>query len=192
MDARSQRLLLAAAPAAALLLCCRRDEPRRRLPAPSPTPDLRTKRLTLRQFTQGDVPAVVTACSDLEVSRNLMFVAHPYTEKDADFFINVVCANTDSVNWAVVDASGAVLGTISVESIGEGEGEDRALGRHGTMGCWYGKAHWGQGYATEAAAAALHYVFTTLELDAVKSSYYQDNAVRASCQLLAPRQVCGL
>eukprot|EP01050_Picozoa_sp_SAG11_P009539 SAG11_NODE_906_length_6600_cov_8.505461_2_plen_92_part_00 len=47
------------------------------------------------------------------------------------------------------------------------------------MGCWYGRAHWGQGYATEEAAGVLEWVFERMSppLDAVKSAFFTDNLV---------------
>ena len=143
-------------------------------PEPLPAPDLRTARLRLRQFARDDAADVVALCDNLAVSRMLAFVPHPYSRDDALFFIDEICSKPESVNWAVTEAaSGALLGTVSVEGIGE----DEALGRAGTLGFWYGERHWGRGYATEAAEAALRHVFETLPrpLDAVRSAWFVDN-----------------
>ena len=143
-------------------------------PKPEPAPDLRTARLRLRQFARDDAADVVALCDNLAVSRMLAFVPHPYSRDDALFFIDEICSKPESVNWAVTEASsGALLGTVSVEGIGE----DSSLGRTGTLGFWYGEPHWGRGYATEAAEAALRHVFETLPrpLDAVRSAWFVDN-----------------
>ena len=107
----------------------------------------------------------MACCKDLEVSRMLENVDHPYTYDDAQFFINVVCAPSPSrFGWAVVNGASTIVGTISVEDIDD----DIELGRCGTLGCWYGMLHWGKGFASEAAAAALRYAFDTVGLDAVR------------------------
>ncbi|MFM7135259.1 MAG: GNAT family N-acetyltransferase, partial [Planctomycetota bacterium] len=49
---------------------------------------LRTERLLLRPMEEGDIAFTVAALGDLEVSRHLAFVPHPYAESDARWWLD--------------------------------------------------------------------------------------------------------
>ena len=92
------------------------SEPRRRNPA---TLVLHTQRLTLRSFNTSDIPKIVTFCNDIEVAKMLSVVPHPYTEANAEFFLNTVIPSTSGCHFAVVeDASGLLVGSIGVSGVG--------------------------------------------------------------------------
>jgi RimJ/RimL family protein N-acetyltransferase len=47
--------------------------------------------------------------------------------------------------------------------------------RRAELGYWIGVPHWSRGYATEAARAALHYGFETLQLERIFASHFRHN-----------------
>lgn len=71
--------------------------------------------------------------------------------------------------WTVVErATGRIIGACGFALV-EGVGPDVELAYQ------FGADHWGQGYATEAAAACLEYGFAELELDRVLGMTFPDN-----------------
>jgi len=49
--------------------------------------ELRDNDLVLRSWTEDDVPALVAACNDPEISRWIPLIPSPYTEEDARTFV---------------------------------------------------------------------------------------------------------
>jgi ribosomal-protein-alanine N-acetyltransferase len=130
-----------------------------------------TQRLILRAPMMSDMKVFVRLLNDYEVVKNLQQVPYPYT--DAHF--REYLARTDAerrdgtdFNMAVTRAmDGAFLGLVSVH-------------RHQTdatasIGYWYGRPYWGQGYATEAAQPMLRFAFEDLGAVAVTSGFFADN-----------------
>ena len=104
-----------------------------------------TERLHLRPYVASDAAAVAAQIGDFEVSRWLTRVPYPYTVSDALAFFDRVA---DVPLGFAVCREDALLGCVSIL------GDD--------LGYWYGVSHWGQGYATEAAQAAV-------------GAYFEDN-----------------
>ena len=92
--------------------------------------------IALRPFTEDDVPAIAAACRDPEIARWTLVPA-PYTEDDAREFVR-----DEPTAYAVVDAaSGALLGAISLDAIGESIGQ---------IGYWVARNARRRGVATRA------------------------------------------
>lgn len=140
----------------------------------TPHPDLRigTPRLLLRPVMAIDVPALATHLADLDVTRWLARVPHPYGLTDARAFV-------DHVGLAAV-AGTAV--TLAIQHAGKG-GEASAIGVvavHGLdgtpeFGYWLGKTWWGRGLMTEAAGAALAWIYANLTVDEIVSGAFEGN-----------------
>jgi ribosomal-protein-alanine N-acetyltransferase len=77
--------------------------------------------------------------------------------------------------FAICDADGQPIGMVLLKDVDRHKGEAE-------LGYWIGRPHWGQGHATEAAAAALTYAFETLGLQAVLGVTLESNS--ASIQVL--------
>lgn len=92
--------------------------------------------VTVRPFAEDDVPAIAAACRDPEIARWTL-VPEPYTEDDARAFVG-----SAQTAYAVVDlASGALVGAISLDPAGEGNGQ---------IGYWVAREARGRGVATRA------------------------------------------
>lgn len=128
-------------------------------------PVIKTARLALRPMVLSDAHAVAEQLNDIDVTRWLAVVPHPYTYDDALWFIGENLA-----------------GRVQSWSIFEG---DRLIGNVGAgnaHGYWLGKDHWGRGFATEAARAACDYHFEHTDAEALNTEYFLGNA--ASCNVL--------
>lgn len=137
---------------------------------PAEQPILRTQRLILRPFTLADVPAVIALAGDRAVAENTLSIPHPYSEADAQDWISqrsVVYGTGKSINFAIAQSSGTLCGAV---------GLDINLNHNfAELGYWVGRPFWGQGYATEAAAALIAFAFNTLGLNRINATYFSDN-----------------
>lgn len=121
--------------------------------------EIKTARLTLRQPTAADAPAIQAAANDLEVSRWVTHVPHPYTLADAQDYIARVRSGALGQTYVVDDAKG-FAGTV---------------GLAGELGYWVARRAWGRGYATEAAHALLTANFRDPHAPALGSSHFEGN-----------------
>ncbi|MFH8403883.1 GNAT family N-acetyltransferase [Streptomyces sp. NPDC018019] len=131
-----------------------------------------TERLRLRPLTGADTEWWVRLHADTEVSR---FVGR-YTHEQA-------AARLDDIQqqWA---ERGHGLCAVELRSTGE------TIGRSGLnwweqfdeteIGWTFARAHWGRGYATEAARAVLDWGFGTLELRQITAMVHPDNTASSS------------
>jgi RimJ/RimL family protein N-acetyltransferase len=134
-------------------------------------PTLQTKRLILRPFALADAPEVRRLASDRAIADTTLSIPHPYPDGLAEEWIGTHQARYEQgtqVSFAIVRrADGALLGAIGIHpEAGHG---------HAEMGYWIGVPYWNQGYTTEAAAAVLHYAFTTLGLHRVFAEHMTRN-----------------
>lgn len=135
---------------------------------PAQAPRLVTERLVLRAFEPRDVAPHVASSADPEVQRYLGGVKDPY-----EAFSTLA---THAGHWAL-------------RGYGAWAVERRADGAYlGRVGLWHPeqwpdveigwrmhRAAWGSGYATEAARAALGWVWTTQPFDHLISVIHPDN-----------------
>ena len=133
-----------------------RDVPRGRRPAMHGTLPLATPRLLLRRFSPADAPAMYTVwAGDAAVTRFLRWQPHKSAAETRSLLeawaAQYACGGF--YNWAVVRrADGVLMGAIGAVPAEDGAGllePGYALGRR----------YWGQGYATEALAAVVRYLF---------------------------------
>lgn len=96
-------------------------------------------------------------CQDPELIR-FVPVPVPYTTESARFFIDkLVPAGWESdheYNWAIRTRTGGFMGMLGARRNGPGSCSF-------DIGYWLGLAHRGHGYATEAARAAIGWLFET-------------------------------
>ena len=119
---------------------------------------LRTARLLLRAPTVDDAPVLAASLDNFEISKWLTVVPHPYTQADAQWFIDENLA-----------------GRFNARLLWSGDRFIGVMGIDGELGYWLDQAAWGQGYATEAAIASLKYGFNNLKL---KSTTFKDSSLQ--------------
>jgi len=134
-------------------------------------PSLQTVRLILRPYSLSDVPDLVRLVGAREVAATTLRIPHPYRESDAVDFIASCQPDADlglSSRFAITLREGGQL------SGGVGLRIDHAH-HNAELGYWLGVPYWGQGYATEAAAAVVGYGFDTLGLHRIYASHFAHN-----------------
>lgn len=134
-------------------------------------PELGTERLRLRAFREGDLDAVAAMCADPEVMRYLGD-GRTLEREDAWRQMAMLVGHWDLRGfgmWAVEErASGAYVGRVGLHYPEGWPGRE--------VGWVIARAHWGKGYATEAARAAIDHALGTLGWPQTISLIYRDNA----------------
>lgn len=136
---------------------------------------------------ENDVGATVAGLGDLEVSRRLARVPHPYLERDARDFLAILAEGRASgeIDHFVIDLAS---GPRAIGAIGVHDGGSCADARVAEVGYWIARPHWGRGYAREAVAAMVRRTFFDRDFppDGLVAQVHCENP--ASCRVL---EACG-
>jgi [ribosomal protein S5]-alanine N-acetyltransferase len=118
-------------------------------------PPLQTERLVLRMFTLEDTADLYAYARNPIVGQMAGWTPHRSMEDSRQIVHQFI--NHGDV-WAIVEKkSGRVIGSIGLHADGKRDVEKTRM-----LGYVLGEPYWGQGYATEAAEAALRYAFGDL------------------------------
>lgn len=124
----------------------------------------------LRPWAQDDKAALVRHANNRQVWRHLADIfPHPYTEADADFWIDFARQAEPSIHLAI-EFEGQAVGGAGIIS-----GEDN-FQYTGQFGYWLGQACWGQGLATAAARALVQHAFAHTPLIRLEARVFAWNA----------------
>jgi len=130
-------------------------------------PTLETARLRLRPYRESDIAELLPLIGAREIAATTLRIPHPYTEQHAKDFL------------VLIQDPGRIWLAISLRSDGSqigGMGLTVDLQhQHAELGYWLGVAHWGKGYATEAAREMLRYGFEDLRLHRIFASHFEHN-----------------
>ncbi len=128
--------------------------------------EIETSRLLLRPLRDDDAIAMAQALNNINVSRFLLRVPHPYSIDDASAFINEqrsfhprdkICAITFQA------APDELIGVVSYELESDGTT---------VLGYWLRECCWRMGIMTEAATAMLNHAFVVDQLAFLNSGYW--------------------
>ena len=128
-----------------------------------PTPTLRetrgcvleTERLSLRKPTLADVKAIARLANDRRIAEMTRRLPHPYVQDHAVQFIGAL-AEAKSETVFLIERDRAPIGMVGI---------DWREPETPELGYWLGVDHWGQGFATEAARAAIDYAFEEFDVE---------------------------
>jgi RimJ/RimL family protein N-acetyltransferase len=128
-----------------------------------PTPTLReasscvleTERLTLRRPTLADVKAIALLANDRRVAENTRRLPHPYSREHAVEFIQRTSADRRETLF-LIENHLLAIGIVGVDWRDPDAPE---------LGYWLGVEHWGRGFGTEAARAAIDFTFEEFEVE---------------------------
>lgn len=128
-----------------------------------PTPTLRetrgcvleTERLALRKPTLADVKAIALLANDRRIAEMTRRLPFPYQQDHAVDFVNSL-SGTASDSVFLIELDRRPIGMVGIDWR-EAESPE--------LGYWLGVDHWGQGFATEAARAAIDYAFDEFDID---------------------------
>ncbi|QUS56178.1 GNAT family N-acetyltransferase [Pseudovibrio brasiliensis] len=130
-------------------------------------PELKTDRLTLRQFKHTDLEPLCTHINNFAVVKTLSEVPYPYSKEDGEWWINF-CRTTpfsEKIAW-VVEGPAGFSGAITLMKLQSGKP---------ILGYWLAEHLWGKGYMSEAAEAVTAYGFETLKLPTIYTSALEEN-----------------
>jgi RimJ/RimL family protein N-acetyltransferase len=142
---------------------------------------LTTKRLVLRPLKNSDKKSIVENINDLDVTKWLLVVPHPYTSKDAKDWIKHnkmkwKKKKKDDYSFGVeLKEERRIIGGIGIHKIDKFQGK-------ADIGYWLGKKYWGQKYGSEALKAILDFTFKKLKLRRIEAGVFVGN--RSSERLL--------
>lgn len=148
----------------------------------SAQPILETERLLLRRLRREDAEALYAIASIPEVSRYLMWDRHPSVRYTKHYLKDLqrLYDDLEYFEWGVLTREGDLIGTCGFTKF------DYTANR-GEIGYSFRPDVWGQGYATEAAQAAIGFGFHELGLSSVYACFALENA--ASIRVLTK---CGM
>lgn len=106
--------------------------------------ELETGCLTLRPLDRADVEPFRRLTDDPAIAAAIPFIPHPFTRADAEAFLAQRQNGRDVFIGVWRRDAGDLAGVVGVHLRGESEVE---------IGYWFGSAHHGAGYASEAARA---------------------------------------
>jgi len=139
---------------------------------------LRTKRLQLRWITMDDAPRLTELADNWNVARMLARLPHPYPENGAEDWIvthEEMRARGHGSPYAIC-LEGELIGVVGVEYMEQAHGQGPAV----ELGYWLGEPYWGQGFATEAADAAITIGFADLGVSRLTSGHFEENPASGS------------
>ncbi len=128
-----------------------------------PTPTLReaspcvleTERLMLRRPTLADVKAIAHLANDRRIAENTRRLPHPYSQDHAVAFVRAMAAESRETVF-LIENNHTPIGMVGINWI-EPEAPE--------LGYWLGVEHWGQGFGTEAARAAIDFFFEEFDFE---------------------------
>jgi RimJ/RimL family protein N-acetyltransferase len=126
-----------------------------------------TERLLLRPGWADDAPALHAAFNDEAVTMTLAAAPWPYRLADAQAFLALPRAAGDA-NFLIFDRTKGSHGLIGGVGIHD-------QGGAAELGYWIARAHWGKGYATEAARAVLKLAKHSLPYSRLVSGHFTNN-----------------
>lgn len=135
---------------------------------------IETERLLLRQPSMKDIFDIVEGIGNLEVSRWLLVVPHPYKRKEAIWYVDHIKKKakkkpvTDYAYWLELKETGKVIGGIGLHKVDVFQGKAE-------VGYWLNAAYHGQGYGSEGLEAILKLVFTRLKLRKLEAEVFVGN-----------------
>ncbi|MCQ4165708.1 GNAT family N-acetyltransferase [Tahibacter harae] len=141
-------------------------------------PVLESPRLQLRSIDRGDLDRIYALHSDPRAMRYWSFPAWTAPQQARDWFLRQqhFCAQEEVWPWAVVRREDdRLIGLFTLFAVNR-------LQRRAELGYLLDSAHWGRGYAQEAARLVLAYAFDALELARVEADIDPRNS--ASCRLV--------
>ena len=110
---------------------------------------LETERLSLRRPTLADVKAIARLANDRRIAENTRRLPHPYSQDHAVAFVRFTAAEPRELAF-LIEHNFEPIGMVGLMMHEEDAPE---------LGYWLGVDHWGHGFGTEAARAAIDYFF---------------------------------
>jgi [ribosomal protein S5]-alanine N-acetyltransferase len=132
---------------------------------------------SLTDISPADRAAYLVHLQEKQIYDQTLNIPHPYTEESADWWIDFVAEETRrqgrSVNWAIRDGHGYLVGGIGFHGLEVGKTH------RGELGYWLAKPYWGRGIMTSAVRSVSEYSFSDLGLVRVTAHVFDFNVASA-------------
>jgi len=135
---------------------------------------LETERLVLRDIEGKDKKDLIENINNLAVSQYLLVVPYPYTDADADWWINHCAeeaAKKPRINYELaieLKSENRVIGTVSIIKVD-------LFQQKAEIGYWLGEKYWRKGIMSEAVDRMLDFAFNELDLRRVEAGTFAEN-----------------
>jgi len=123
----------------------------------------------LRSYESTDKNAIVKYANNYNVSRLLRdLFPFPYTEKDAEFWLQQALRQEVESNFAIANHE-ELIGAIGLNA------QDDVNRYSAEIGYWLAEPYWGKGIATEAIRILTEYAFNNFKLNRIFANIYEGN-----------------
>src|SRR3989339_5458 len=136
--------------------------------------ELKTKRLLLRPPRMMDIDEIIEGAGNLEVSKWLLVVPHPYKRKDVIDWIKKKQKQEkqkkkENYQFGIIlRENNAYIGGIGIHHIDMKQGTAE-------VGYWISQSQWKKGYGSEALEAVLDFAFNKLKLRRLEAGVIKGN-----------------
>ena len=136
--------------------------------------------ITLRDYEKSDATRLVLLANNKNVSRYLVDTfPYPYTQEDADWWIETGAKANNSVN-KVIQYNGDFVGAVGITP-------QTGMKKHiAEIGYWLAEEYWGRGITTEALRLMTDYATSYLKYKKLFAPVFEPN--KASMRVL---EKCG-
>ena len=118
--------------------------------------------IELVKYNEGHKKRLIELIGNINVSKWLTTVPHPYTEKDADFWIKLSQEETGGIpTQFAIENDGEYIGGIGLHPDSSKPGVKPYKSE---VGYWLGEPYWGKGHASVALQKILEYAFKDLKM----------------------------
>lgn len=127
--------------------------------------------IQIRTWKPEDAAALAEQANNEKVTEHLRNVfPHPYTEEDAQFFINGALRTHCDRAWVrAIEVDGKIAGGITLTF-----GDD-VYSKNGELGYWLGESYWNRGIATRAVAELCERAFRETDLVRIEAEVLTNN-----------------
>jgi [ribosomal protein S5]-alanine N-acetyltransferase len=131
--------------------------------------EINLSRCLLRPWQRGDERSLVRHANNPKIWRNVRDrFPHPYTQADADWWIETASEQA-ATNFAIV-VDGEAVGAIGLIL------KEDVYRRSAEIGYWLGEDYWGRGIVTEAVRAVTDYAFASFDICRIYAGVFEWNA----------------
>lgn len=124
----------------------------------------------LRKFSLKDAQSLVLQANNKNIADYLRDIfPHPYTTKDACFYIENIANDLHSLIMAI-EVEGKAVGSIGILP------KTDVYRKSAELGYWLGEQYWGRGIVTEAVKAITEYGFKNYNLHRIYAVVFENNA----------------
>lgn len=136
-------------------------------------PTLRTERLILRPPVLADAPAISRYLNNFAVAGNLARVPYPYKPADAEAWLASfrVERPPETAQFAIELPGAGYIGQVGFNA-----------GQAPELGYWLAEPFWHRGLMTEAAGAAVDWLFTATDIPLIRSGAFAFNKASLAVQ----------